>query len=105
MRRSLEEHYAILGSYKTELQRVDREGRFEVQTDASGPNNKPIVKRFYVSFSCLRKGYMQGYMPCICLDDYFLKTLVFGALLGVLGRDRKNQIFPISWCVVEGKNE
>ena len=43
--------------------------------------------------------------PCICLDGCFLKTLVGGTLLSAIGIDGNNQMFPISWAIVEGENE
>ncbi|KAF2297435.1 hypothetical protein GH714_023482 [Hevea brasiliensis] len=101
----LKAHYAKLGSYMAELKSFDREGRFELLTDAIGPRGQLVFKRFYVGFSSLRKGYLEGCRPCICLDGCSLKTEVSGALLSAVGRDGNNQMFPISWCVVEGETE
>ncbi|KAF2297416.1 hypothetical protein GH714_023265 [Hevea brasiliensis] len=101
----LKAHYAKLGSYMAELKSFDREGRFELLTNATGPRGQPVFKRFYVGFSSLKKGYLEGCRPCICLDGCSLKTEVGGALLSAVGRDGNSQMFPISWCVVEGETE
>ena len=43
--------------------------------------------------------------PVIGLDGCFLKTETKGQLLSAVGRDGNNQMFPISWAVVEGENQ
>ncbi|KAF2324611.1 hypothetical protein GH714_015649 [Hevea brasiliensis] len=43
--------------------------------------------------------------PCIYLDGCFLKKGLGGTLLSAVSRDRNNQMFPMSWYLVEGENE
>lgn len=102
---NLDGFYAKLGSYIAELKEIDGEGKFELQTEAIGANGGPVFKRLYIGFSSLRKGYLVRCKPCICLDRCFLKTGMGRALFCGVDRDRNNQMFPISWYVVEGKNE
>ncbi|KAF2302862.1 hypothetical protein GH714_009773 [Hevea brasiliensis] len=103
IRRTIKAHYAEVGSYIAELKSIDKQGRFEFLTDATGPRGQPVFKRFYVRFSSLRKAYVESCRSYICLDWCFLKIEVGGALLSAVGRDGNKQMFPISWCVVEGE--
>ncbi|CAA0822308.1 Unknown protein, partial [Striga hermonthica] len=94
------EHYACLRSYIAELQRVDRSGRFELLLDVGS-----VFKAFFVVFSSLRQGFLEGCRPVIGFDGCFLKTCVGGALLCAIGKDGNNQIFPIAWAVADSENE
>lgn len=47
--------------------------------DASGAIGKPVFQIFYVEFSCLRKGYLEGCRSCV--NGCFLKTHIGGALV------------------------
>lgn len=105
LRENLEEHYAKLGSYKVELHRIAREGKFNLFTDFKGEAGRSMFKRIYIGFSGLRKGYMESCKPCTYSDGCFLKTMIGGALLTAVARDENNKMFPISWCVVEGEND
>lgn len=57
----MEAYYTKLWSYKVELQKVDKEGKFELLTEANGTNGSPIFKRFYIEFSNLRKAVLEGW--------------------------------------------
>lgn len=100
LRGTVEEHYAKLRSYVLELMRVDREGRFELHLDVGA-----VFKGFYVGFSALRKGFQAGCRRFIGIDGAFLKTYLGGVLLCAVAHDANNQMFPISWAVVEVENE
>ena len=39
------------------------------------------------------------------MDAYFLKTETKGQLMSAMGEDGNNQMFPITWTVVEGENQ
>ena len=64
-----------------------------------------IICKIKLGFSALRKGYESGCRPVLCLDGAFLKTLIGGVLLFAVARDGNNQMYPISWAVMEGENE
>ena len=48
---------------------------------------------------------LEGCRKVIGLDGYFLKTETKGQLLSVVGKDGNNQMFPISWAIIEGENQ
>ncbi|CAA0813182.1 MuDR family transposase, partial [Striga hermonthica] len=81
--------------------------------DEARPKKKKILKLesgsvfkcFYVGFSALRQGFLQGCRPIISLDGAFLKTFLGGVLLCAVGKDGNNQIFPLAWAVVDSENE
>lgn len=83
-------------SYKADLLRVDRDGTFDFDSGELIADGKSIFKRFYVGFSSLRKGHLEGGRPILCLDDCFLKTLIGSALLNTVARDGNNQMYYIS---------
>ncbi|CAA0824763.1 Unknown protein, partial [Striga hermonthica] len=100
LRGTEEEHYGKLRRYIAELQRVDRNGTFQLKLESGG-----VFKCFYVGFSALRQGFLQGCRPIIGLDGAFLKTFLGGVLLCAVGKDGNNQIFPLAWAVVDSENE
>ncbi|CAA0806599.1 Unknown protein, partial [Striga hermonthica] len=100
LRGTEEEHYGKLRRYIAELQRVDRNGIFQLKLKSGS-----VFKCFYVGFSALRQGFLQGCRPIIGLDGAFLKTFLGGVLLCAVGKDGNNQIFPLAWAVVDSENE
>ncbi|CAL1389629.1 unnamed protein product [Linum trigynum] len=101
---SLIEEYKKLGPYVAELKRVDPRGRFILEVDPCSIANRVLFKRLYVSFSVLRKGFLEGCRPIFSLDGAFLKGEVNGMILSVVAKDGDNRMYPIAWAVVEGEN-
>ncbi|GJS99854.1 cellulose synthase [Tanacetum coccineum] len=60
-----------------------------------------VFNSFYVCFHNLKKGWKAGCRKVIGLDGCFLKGVCQGELLAAIGRDGNNQIYPISWAVVQ----
>ncbi|WOL17275.1 hypothetical protein Cni_G26064 [Canna indica] len=87
-----------------ELKRVNRNSFFDLQVERD-PNLEATFKIFYVGFEALRSGFLRSCRPIISLASCFLKTQIGGQLLSVIGRDGNNQMFPITWAVVEGENQ
>ena len=87
------------------MKRVDKEGTFELVTEYPRSDGRPVFKRFYVGFSALQKGYINGCRSILCVDGCFLKTVTSGALLSAIARDGNEQMYPISWAVIEAENE
>ncbi|KAF2308579.1 hypothetical protein GH714_010907 [Hevea brasiliensis] len=98
-----QEHCARLRSCLVELQRVDPIRNFKLDIKAN--KNSYVFSALYVGFSGLRKGFLVEARPVICMDVCFLTTMLTSALLSAIGRDGNDQMFPISWVVVEGENE
>ncbi|WOL04557.1 hypothetical protein Cni_G13278 [Canna indica] len=104
LRGSVEEHYALLGPYLAELRKVNPTFLFSIVCDSELIGAPPIFKRLYIGFDALKKGFLDGCRPIIGLDGCFLKTFLRGQLLTVVDTDGNNQMFPISWAVVEGEH-
>ncbi|KAK8713009.1 hypothetical protein V6N13_148237 [Hibiscus sabdariffa] len=62
---------------------------------------KEAVRKIYVCFQALKQGWKDGCRPFIGVDGCWLKTAQKGELLVAVGRDANNQMFPITWAVVE----
>ncbi|XP_050235062.2 uncharacterized protein LOC126683258 [Mercurialis annua] len=105
IRGSLETHYTRFRAYDAELRRADPEGLFCFHFIEDPTTGAPVFQRYYVGFSCLRKGFNAGCRPVLCVDGCFLKTLVVGVLLSAVGRDANNQMYPVAWAIAEAENE
>ena len=73
-------------------------------TDAMRVDNANVFQRLYVCFKGLKHGWLKGCRKVICIDACFLKTFLGGQLLSAIGRDHNDQMYLISWAVVEGEN-
>ncbi|XP_042396840.1 uncharacterized protein LOC121986986 [Zingiber officinale] len=58
-------------------------------------------QRLYIYFSACKEGFKKACRPLIGVDGCFLKTSYGGQLLTVVGLDPNNNIFPISYVMVE----
>ncbi|KAH0721050.1 hypothetical protein KY285_005919 [Solanum tuberosum] len=63
-------------------------------------DGKKLFHSFYICFSALKKGFIEGCRKCIGLDGCFLKGISKGQLLVAIAKDENNQMFPIAWAVV-----
>ncbi|WOK94423.1 hypothetical protein Cni_G03125 [Canna indica] len=104
LRGSVEDHYALLGPYVSELKRKNPTSLFQIVCDREYTGAPPIFKRIYIGFYALKNGFLQDCRPIIGFDGCFLKTFLGGQLLSAIGVDGNNQIFLIAWAVVEGEN-
>ncbi|KAL2896378.1 Heat shock 70 kDa protein 6 [Bienertia sinuspersici] len=102
---SLQHHYMKVGSYLKELLKNDPDTLVEVATvNPENEGEPPVFQRRYMSLSGLRKGFLNGCRPVLCVDGCFLKTFLRGQLLVAVARDGNNQMFPVSWAVVESED-
>ena len=102
---SLNDHFHLLPSYVTELNKVNRNSTFELVLDRDTPDGLIRFRRLYICFDSLARGFLEGCRKVIGLDGCFLKTETKGQLLSGVGKDGNNQMFPIAWAVVEGENQ
>lgn len=65
----------------------------------------PRFQRLYVCFSACTEGFKEACRPVVGVDDCFLKTKSGGQLLTAVGLDPNNNIFPISYALVEGETK
>ena len=63
LRGSIHDHYGQLRSFKAELMRIDKDGRFDflLKEDST-------FSAFYMGFSSLRRGFLKGCRPIIGFD-------------------------------------
>lgn len=76
LRGTVNEHYGKLRSYILELQRVDREGTFQLHLDWGA-----IFEGIYDGFSGLTKWFLEGCRIIIGVDGAFFKTYLGGFVM------------------------
>ena len=101
---SMKDHYCKLGRYIEELKRSNTSSSFILQTSFNSRNDIPIFQRFFVCFDGLKRGFLTGCRPLLCIDASFLKTFLGGTLISAVAIDGNNQMFPVAWAVAEGEN-
>ncbi|GJS06261.1 zinc finger, PMZ-type containing protein [Tanacetum coccineum] len=72
--------------------------------DVFESDGSPYFKRMYICFKGVKDGWLAGCRKVIGLDGCFLKHTCRGELLTAMGRDVKNQMYPIAWVVVRVEN-
>lgn len=65
----------------------------------------PSVKRFFVGFEGLKKGFMEGCKPYLGFDGCHLKGIYGGVLLSAVGMDGNSGLFPLAFAYVESENK
>lgn len=93
--------YSKLWDYRKEILKTNPTTRVELDARRPTPNANPVFLRFYVCFAALREGFLAGCRPVLGLDGAFLKGPCKGQLLTAVARDANNQIYPVTWGVVE----
>ena len=73
-------------------------------TDPHKNQYPPVFQRLHICFEGLKVDWIEGCRKVICINACFLKTFLGGQLLCAIGRDNNDQMFSISWAVVEGEN-
>ncbi|XP_019258308.1 PREDICTED: uncharacterized protein LOC109236566 [Nicotiana attenuata] len=72
-----------------------------VRTDTETVPGKHLFKYFYVFFEAMKKGWIAGCRRIIGFDGCFLKGVCKGELLVAVGKNGNNQMYPISWALVD----
>lgn len=101
---SLRQHYARLRDYGHGILLSNPLNTVKISNTRLNENDPAKFKRFYVCYHALKAGWKAGCRPIIGLDGCFLKTVTGGQLLSATGRDGNNQMFPISYAIVESEN-
>ncbi|KAI3757682.1 hypothetical protein L6452_05225 [Arctium lappa] len=100
----MKKHYDKLWDYGEEVRRTNPRSTLKMSVEAN-PDGKTYFQGFYICLQGLKEGWISGCRRVIGLDGFFLKTICKGVLLSAVGRDGKNQIFPIAWVVVNIENK
>ncbi|XP_050209237.2 uncharacterized protein LOC126659951 [Mercurialis annua] len=98
------EEFGLLWDYLGEIGRSNSENTVAMEVHRPIPTQLPIFERLYISFDCLKKGFLGGCRKIFGLDGCYLRGLVKGEILAAVGRDGNNQMFPIAWSVVTKEN-
>ncbi|KAK8547908.1 hypothetical protein V6N13_123331 [Hibiscus sabdariffa] len=104
IRGKLEDEFNKLFDYVYTLREADPNGTFDLFVQRPTPSANPIFRRLYVCFGGLKEGFNKHCRPILSLDGCYLKGDFKGEILATVGRDENNQIFPVTWAVVEVEN-
>nr|GMD22426.1 Transposase, MuDR, plant [Ipomoea batatas] len=97
------DEFKRLREYADELLSTNIGSTVKLEVDRSTPDEPAIFHRMYICFGAIKENFMHGCRPIIGLDGCFLKGLVKGQLLVAVGRDGNNQMFPIAWSIIQGR--
>ena len=98
------DQYHRFWNYVATVKKSNLDTHISLQIDRQGVEEKATFQRIFYGLGGLKNGFLEGYKPIIGLDGYFLKSPFGGYLLTVLGRDANENMFPISFAVVEVEN-
>ncbi|XP_074324236.1 uncharacterized protein LOC141661151 [Apium graveolens] len=93
--------YKRLYDYEAEILRSNPGNTVKFGVEKNDSDNLGTFKRMYIYFTVVKEGFAQGCRKFIGLDGCFLKSFMKGELLAAIGRDGNNQMFPISWAIVD----
>jgi hypothetical protein len=85
-----------LWQYAVELRRTNPGSTFFLNLDSESRFNK-----CYWSLDAIKRGFLEGCRPVICLDGCHLKTKFGGQLLAAVGMDPNDCIYPVAFSIVE----
>ncbi|GKV33641.1 hypothetical protein SLEP1_g42122 [Rubroshorea leprosula] len=96
--------FARLKGYVEELLMLSPESNVQIDTEpATTPEGKPQFKGIYVCLEGCRKGFLLGCRPMMGVYTCFLKGMCKGTLLVAVAKDRNNQMFPMTWAIVDSE--
>jgi hypothetical protein len=90
------EQYNLMWQYAVELRRTNPGSTFFQNLDSESRFNK-----CYWSLDAIKRVFLEGCIPVICLDGYHLKTKFGGQLLAAVGMDPNDCIYPVAFSIVE----
>nr|GEV82222.1 transposase, MuDR, MULE transposase domain protein [Tanacetum cinerariifolium] len=97
--------YKKLSDYAKALVDTNPGTSIDIKIEHIGTGIQPYFKRMYVCLAAVREGFLDGCRKYLGLDGCFLKGVVKGMLLTVVGKNANNQIFPLAWAIVETESQ
>ncbi|GKU87094.1 hypothetical protein SLEP1_g1545 [Rubroshorea leprosula] len=97
------DEYAMINAFGMYLKEVNPGNLVFITTDENSASEK-VFSRMYVCLKAVSDGWKKGCRPIFGVDSCFLKGICKGILLSAVGRDGNNQMYPITWAVVESEN-
>nr|XP_027093574.1 uncharacterized protein LOC113713973 [Coffea arabica] len=98
------EQYHRLWDYVATVKNSNPYSHISLQIDRRNIEERATFQRIYYGLGALKNGLLQGCRPIIGLGGCFLKSPFGGQLLTALGRDANENMFLISFAVVEVEN-
>lgn len=95
------EDFMVLNNYSLELKSTNPSNSVFIISERHKLNKLPMFKKIYICLTLITKGFNSGCWKLIGLDRFFLKGLLKGQILVVVGRYINNQMYPIVWAVME----
>ncbi|CAK8536462.1 unnamed protein product [Lathyrus sativus] len=97
------EQFTHLRSYGEELLKSNPNSTVKIKcADSDGG---PVFERIYVCLEACKAAFATTCRHLIGLDACFLKGDFGGQLIGVVGKDGNNKIYPIAYAVVEAETK
>ncbi|CAK8544536.1 unnamed protein product [Lathyrus sativus] len=97
------EQFTHIRSYGEELLKSNPNSTVKIKcADSDGG---PVFERIYVCLEACKAAFATTCRLLIGLDPYFLKGDFGGQLIGDVGKDGNNKIYPIAYAVVEAETK
>ncbi|CAK8576715.1 unnamed protein product [Lathyrus sativus] len=97
------EQFTHLISYGEELLKSNPNSTVKIKCADS--DDGPVFETIYVCLEACKTVFAMTCRPLIGMDAYFLKGDFGGQLIGVVGKDGNNKIYPIAYAVVEAETK
>ncbi|KAH1047902.1 hypothetical protein J1N35_038686 [Gossypium stocksii] len=95
------EEFGLVWDYAHELRSKMLGSTIKMVVQRVTVDSLPHFKRYYICFDALKRGWKARCRLLIRLDGYFLKGPFKNKFLTAVRRNANNQMFPITWAVVE----
>jgi hypothetical protein len=97
----LEFQFERLWDYCETVRRTNRASVVLMKVERPCLEVPPKFHKLYMSFTAMKKGFLDGCRPVIRVDGCFLKGPFKGMLLAAVGRDSNDNMYPSAYAVVE----
>ena len=91
----------VLNKHASELKETNPGSNAIILAERQNLEALVVFQRMYVCLIAIKEGFIAGCRRLIGLDGCFLKGLIKGQLMVVVGREGNNQMFLIAWATVK----
>ncbi|KAK2658428.1 hypothetical protein Ddye_004961 [Dipteronia dyeriana] len=100
---SVKEQYSKLREYRTKIKMMNPDSSVIIKCSTSSGCANLMFYRLYMCLGAFKKGCKKGCRPILGLDYCFIKGYHVGQLLTVIGVDPNNQMYPVTYALVESE--
>ncbi|KAK0602137.1 hypothetical protein LWI29_030703 [Acer saccharum] len=100
---SIKDLYSKLWEYCAEVRRMNPGSSVILKCSLEDGDANPKFMRLYICLHALKKGWKEGCGSIIGLDGCFIKGYHTRQLLTAIGVDPNNQMYPITYALVESE--